>query len=45
MTISDAFLCLGVCIGVSVPLIGPKIVDYVQKKRFERLVDRVGAAR
>jgi hypothetical protein len=37
-------LCLATIFLVSSPLIGRKAFDYINRKRFERMVDRVGAA-
>jgi hypothetical protein len=45
----DLLLCLAVCLAVTSPLIArkcldctDKFVDYIERKQFERLVDRVG---
>lgn len=38
----DLIACLVVCLLVTAPLIGRRVFDYYQRKRFERLVDRVG---
>jgi hypothetical protein len=41
----DLVVLLLACLCVSLPLIGQRILEYVRRKRFERMVDRVGAAR
>lgn len=41
----DIVLCLAACLVATSPFIGRKVIDFLQRKRFERMVDRVGAAR
>lgn len=44
LTTFDLVVFLLACLVVTVPLIGRKVLDFVARKRFERMVDRVGAA-